>query len=374
MRRLLLSGCSALLLVLAGCGDAEEPTSPGSTESASPRPSPSSTTTARPTREPSRTPQSTEASELAQSAGSAAAELPRNVLAISVDGLNVDAVLRLGPTGAPAFHRLFSEGAVTLNARTEVEQTVTLPNHTSMLTGRRIDARSGGHGVTWNEEIPGAVVPGQGQGVESVFDVVHRVGGTTALFAGKDKFATFERSWDDAIDKYEFDPDNDRLVAAAREYLTSGERRLTFLHIALPDTVGHASGWMSPAYLEAVRHTDQLLGELLAAIETTPRLLQSTAVVLTADHGGVPGAFDHGDTTAFADFRVPFVVWGAGVQAGDLYELNPDYRDPGTRQPSYDGPQPVRNGDLANVVTELLGLGAVPGSELDAEQDLDVAS
>ena len=31
----------------------------------------------------------------------------------------------------------------------------------------------------------------------------------------------------------------------------------------------------------------------------------------------------------------------------------------------------MRNGDLANLVTELLGLGPVPGSELDAGQDLD---
>jgi hypothetical protein len=72
-----------------------------------------------------------------------------------------------------------------------------------MLTGRRVDADQGGHGVTWNEELPGRTVPGpDGDGVASVFDVVHAAGGTTALFAGKDKFATFERSWPDTLDEW----------------------------------------------------------------------------------------------------------------------------------------------------------------------------
>jgi hypothetical protein len=367
VRRLLLAGCSALLVVLAGCGGDEEAAGPASPTSSATSASPSPGATAG--ESPSDTPS---ASPTQKSAPPPADEAARDVLAISVDGLNVDAVLQLGPTGAPAFHRLLTEGASTLNARTEVEQTVTLPNHAGMLTGRRIEAGSGGHGVTWNEEVPGSVVPGQGNGVRSVFDVVHAAGGSTALFAGKDKFATFERSWDEAIDEFEVDLDTDRLVEDARADLVTQERRLTFLHIALPDTVGHAAGWMSPAYVESVRHTDELLGELLRTVDATPRLHKRTVVVLTADHGGVPGAYDHADTSAYADFRVPFVVWGAGVEAGDLYALNPDYRDPGTGQPSYDGPQPVRNGDLANLVTELLDLGPVPGSELDAEQDLDV--
>src|SRR4051794_24570135 len=74
------------------------------------------------------------------------------VLAISVDGLNTEAIRRLGATGAPTFHRLLTEGAATLNARTELEQNVTLPNHTGMMTSRRVDRRHGGHGVTWDDD------------------------------------------------------------------------------------------------------------------------------------------------------------------------------------------------------------------------------
>jgi len=288
------------------------------------------------------------------------------VLAISVDGLNVQAI------AGDAFGRLLDEGASTLNARTEVELTVTLPNHTGMLTGRRVDADHGGHGVTWNEEIPGRTVPGpDGDGVASVFDVVHEAGGGTALFAGKDKFATFERSWPDAIDEFEIDEDADALVDDTIADLTTQRRRFTFLHLALPDVAGHASGWLSPAYRDAVAETDRLIGEVLDTVDSTPRLSKRLVVVLTADHGGPPGEKKHDDVGDPANYRIPFIVWGRGITPGDLYALNPDYADPGDRQPPYDGAQPVRNGDVANLATDLLGLGPVPGSELDADQDLD---
>lgn len=88
----------------------------------------------------------------AAAATSSADDPVSRVVAISVDGLNPNAIRTLGASGAPNFHRLIREGAVTLNARTAREQTRTLPNHTSMLTGRRIDARSGGHGITMNSD------------------------------------------------------------------------------------------------------------------------------------------------------------------------------------------------------------------------------
>ena len=60
------------------------------------------------------------------------------VLAISVDGLNPEAIRTLGPSKAPNFYRLMTEGAYTLDARSEYEITRTLPNHTGMVTGRPI--------------------------------------------------------------------------------------------------------------------------------------------------------------------------------------------------------------------------------------------
>ncbi len=72
---------------------------------------------------------------------------------------------------------------------------------------------------------------------------------------------------------------------------------------------------------------------------------------------------DHGVATDPANYTVPFVVWGPGIAPADLYDLNPAYRDPGVGRPSYAVKrQPVRNGNLADLATSLLGLDPVPGS------------
>ncbi|KQW49328.1 hypothetical protein ASC77_11655 [Nocardioides sp. Root1257] len=295
------------------------------------------------------------------------------VLAISVDGLNTDAIRRLGSAGAPTFHRLLSEGASTLNARTEFEQNVTLPNHTGMMTSRRVDRRHGGHGVTWDDDRRRMTVGrAAGHPVQSVFGVVHAAGDRTALFSTKEKFGLYERSWPRGIDRFFVNEDQTALVRRAAADLASTDRAFTFLHVSLPDRFGHEYGGMSAQYLSAVRQTDRDLGEVLATIDGDPSL-DNVVVVLTADHGFMPGRTTH-TPKVLANYRIPFLVWGPGVTAGDLYALNPDYRDPGTGRPRYAAKrQPVRNGDLGNLSLDLLGMKAIPGSELDAKQDLDVS-
>ena len=297
------------------------------------------------------------------------------VLAISVDGLNTDAIRQLGDAGAPNFHRMLDEGAGTLNARTEYEQTVTLPNHTGMMTGRRVEAARGGHGVTWDDDRPGSTVAAAaGHRVSSVFSVTHRADLSTALFSTKSKFSLYQRSWPTAIDRFVTDEKQRRLVRTARRDLVKERRAFTFLHVSLPDRAGHDFGGMSPKYLDAVRSTDRLLGTLLSAIQSHAGLRNNVVVVLTADHGFAPGLTDHSGRTLLANYRIPFLVWGAGVDHAGLYAINPDYRSPGTRRPTYAAErQPVRNGDVANLALSLLGLGKVPGSELDADQSLRVA-
>ena len=298
-----------------------------------------------------------------------APEPDAQVLAISVDGLNVAAIEQLGASGAPTFHRLLDEGAGTLNARTEVEQTVTLPNHTSMMTGRRIAAAKGGHGVTWDDDRPSMTVQkAAGHGVASIFSVVHADGGTTALYTTKEKFGLFERSWPRGIDTFTEDENQKRLVSLARADLRDGAPTFTFLHVSLPDRTGHAYGGMSARYLGAVKRTDAQLGTILDVLAGS-----SVTVILTADHGFKTGATEHSARRDLENYRIPFLTWGAGVDHGDLDELNPGFRDPGTARPSYAGRQPVRNGDVANLAASLLGLDAVPGSDIDSDLSLTAA-
>ncbi len=58
------------------------------------------------------------------------------VIAVSVDGLGAKWLRPLVDAGElPNFKRFIAEGAFTYNARADYNITVTLPNHTSMLTG-----------------------------------------------------------------------------------------------------------------------------------------------------------------------------------------------------------------------------------------------
>ena len=294
----------------------------------------------------------------------------RRVLVISVDGLRSSVLDELDASEVPTFTRLREEGAGTLDARTVVEQTETLPDHTSMVTGRRIDAARGGHGVTWNTDQPGTTVhQAAGEDVGSVFARVHRAGGTTALFTGKSKFSLFERSWPKALDRYPLDGRGARLVRKARKDLRRETRTLTFLHLAAPDLAGHAHGWASSQYADAVRTVDGWLSDVLDTVASKPVLRKHLTIVLTSDHGG--SGTGHADATVREHYRVPFLTWGDGVDAEDLYALNPTYKKPRRKRPGYGAArQPGGNGDVANLALGLLGLRAIPGSTIGTDQDL----
>jgi hypothetical protein len=307
------------------------------------------------------------------------------VIAISVDGLNPQAFRKLGKSRSPAYHRLMREGAYTLNARTVRERTRTLPNHAAMLTGRRVDREQGGHGYSENLDNGGTIHLAAGHYVASVFDVVHDHGGSTAFFASKTKFNIYKRTWNAhgapdrvarndgraKIDRFTIDHNNAGLVGKLTAELRREPREFSFLHLSLPDRAGHAHGFMSDEYLAAVEDTDRLLGRILDTLAEHPTLRRHTLVILTADHGG------QGETHRQADklqnYRIPFMAWGPGVPAGrNLYGLNPKSRGPGTSRTSYQGAQPIRNGDLANVVTKALDLPRIPGSEFGNPHTLDV--
>jgi predicted AlkP superfamily pyrophosphatase or phosphodiesterase len=322
----------------------------------------------------------------ARAASASADDHINRVLVISIDGLNPNALRRLGATGAPALHRVMREGPSTLNARTSYEMTKTLPNHTGMLSGRFVANARDGHGVTFNDDDARTTVHRTaGEYVRSTFDVVHDRGGRTMLFTAKSKFALFDRTWsaNGAADRVGADNGRDKI---SRYRMTSNETDLTtgmitrltsdappryaFLHLAAPDRTGHAHGFMGSAYLDAVRATDRRIGRVMAAIRNDAALRDHLAVIITSDHGGY--GTGHGDPTLRTSYTVPFMVWGKGMPAGaDLYALNPAYADPGASRTTYSTTrQPIRNVSAANLAMDLLDLPAVPGSQVDTRLDL----
>jgi predicted AlkP superfamily pyrophosphatase or phosphodiesterase len=319
-----------------------------------------------------------------------------HVIFISSDGNRPDAITALGPEKAPHFYRLRASGAFTDNARTDFTYSITLPNHTSMITSRGVVGKTG-HEWIINDD------PKLGQNlhrnkkdyVAGMFDVAHDNGLSTALYASKTKFSLYRDSYgerwgaDDTtgedngknkIDTFLIDENTDTLVDALLAQLAESPARLTMVHLRDPDVAGHAEGWNldgDTPYLSAVQHIDTLLGRILDAVETNQTLKGNTWIILTADHGGWTGTKGHGESHERDNYSIPFYTWGPGVAAaGDLYALNPANRkNPGEGRPDYDeAVQPIRNADAGNLILSLLGLPPIPSSTVNARQDLSVRS
>jgi hypothetical protein len=323
------------------------------------------------------------------------------VVHISVDGLRPDAISNQTSAQLPNFFRLRNEGAFTDNARTDVNYTITLPNHTGMITGRGVVGASG-HNYTDNSDPPAGqtIHSVKGSYVASAFDVAHDAGLRTGMYASKTKFSLYDASYDadatalqggapdvtgvnngrDKIDTYVYNASSQTLINSWASVMTTANRfNYSFIHFHDPDSAGHANTWdvtepPTAVYMNAVRNVDAQIGTILSTIENTPALAGHTTVILSADHGGRQGTTDHGLATDPQDYSIPFYVWGAGVTPGNLYTLNSGVRlNPGTAQVAYgSGIQPIRNADGGNLAMELLGLGAIPGSTINSDQSLNV--
>ena len=306
-----------------------------------------------------------------------AAKIKPTVIVISVDGLNQDALAKLPRNQTRWFRVMRTQGTSTTNARSAVELTDTLPNHTGMITGRPV-AGARGHHIPFNTDRVGSSIATENDGryIPSIFDVAHDRGMSTALYTSKDKIKFLERSYNarnGAPDRVGVDNGRDKIdsfynagpKAVAQRLsasLKSSQRRnLYFWHITLPDVAGHTSGFMSRRYLTAVAQANALLGKMFATVQSTRTLRASTSVILTGDHGG-SGA-SHRDATKVYNYRIPFYTWGRGVTVGvRLYKKNPDKHYPGASRTRYTGHQPIRNMDAANTSLRLLGLPSLPGA------------
>ena len=109
----------------------------------------------------------------------------------------------------------------------------------------------------------------------------------------------------------------------------------SFVSIRDPDTLGHASGWDGLAWNDAVKAVDSYLGNIFNTIDNNAALSDSTALIITSDHGGL--GLGHRGSTLSEDYTIPFYVWGPGFAGGtDLYTLYPTTRqNPADGRPDY---------------------------------------
>lgn len=227
-----------------------------------------------------------------------------NVVIISIDGLRPDAIARFK---AKTMQRLIRDGSATLSAKT-ISPSITLPSHTSMLTGQGPE----NHGITWNSnqtEAQSTVA------IPTVFGLARKQGLTTAAFFSKGKFNHLEVPA--SLDYTQAPPGDDKWSASrtasdVERYLAIAQPNLLFVHFGEPDYSGHVWGWMSWAYGRAVRKADAAVARVLQAADRSYGVGNYT-VLLTADHGG--HGRSHGSVRP-ENVTIPWIAWGNSVRTG----------------------------------------------------------
>jgi arylsulfatase A-like enzyme len=222
------------------------------------------------------------------------------VVIISEDGLRPDAL-----ADAPA-HRAAARAGASAQLAQTIPESDTLPSHAAMLSGFGAAA----HGLWWN-----SYQPARGYiHVPTVFSVAHEHGLKTAMFVGKPKLR--HTAIPGTVDHFERPSYLCAGVArSAAAYFDRERPDLMFVHFSDPDEAGHARGWMSDAYLRAVKESDRCLGELLAAIDASGAG-DTTLVIITADHGG--HGRRHSGGRAEVDRDIPWIARGPGIAPGSV--------------------------------------------------------
>ena len=223
----------------------------------------------------------------------------RHVFIVSFDGGKPSVMQQ---SAMPTLSRLVRDGAHTWEART-IMPSITLPSHTSMLTG----VEPGKHGVLWNDWQPekGMVK------VPTVFALAQKQRLKTAMFVGKSKF--LHLFVPGSVGEFSYPAYSAKTVARlAAEHILSEKPNLVFVHFADSDGAGHAHGWGSPEQKRAFADEDAALKTLLDAASRAG-ILRVSVFLLTADHGG------HDKTHGLDipdDRQIPWIAWGAGVVRG----------------------------------------------------------
>lgn len=176
--------------------------------------------------------------------------------------------------------------------------------------------------------------------VSTMFSVAREAGLRAALFTQKPYVLAIANPA--VMDKVELVPWRPAtlttdLVAAASAYIRAARPHVVLAHISEPDAVGHAEGWMSFGYLQALRRGVSGIGLLRQALRDAGIEAQSV-VIITADHGGIDR--DHRVLVPEV-LTIPWLLLGSGVKKGFSIE------------------RPIMIYDTAATVLQALGL-AIP--------------
>ena len=224
------------------------------------------------------------------------------VIIISIDGLRPDLALR---AKMPNLRSAMESGSFSFWART-TPLAITLPSHTSMLTG--VIPRK--HEIEWNKDLK--LVEPVYPSFPTLFEVAHARGYSTAMVAGKSKFNTLAKPG--TLDWNWIAPTSTagdaEVVKNAIAIMQKNKPQVLFVHLPGTDNAGHAIGWGSANQISAIENADSAIGELFTVLDEL-QLRKQTTVFITADHGGA------GRTHVPDDARsrhIPWIAVGPGIR------------------------------------------------------------
>ncbi len=304
-----------------------------------------------------------------------------HVVVVAVPGLTSTVVRKMG-TQLAELDRMVQGGASTRNARTAAESTSPDANLVSLLTGRRVYPKAAGHGVGSKSTLPKTVHESAGQYVSSVFDLAHNLSRRTSFVSSRPQSKLVRESWnkksggkdpygvDDGTAKFDQVKtlrDDAAVVSWWKSKMASSPAALSVVELSGAERAGTADGYTSDAYQKAVKMVSRRVAAIRRGIQGQSEMNGTTLLVVTGTSGAQK---TKGSSRKWVEsYRVPMFVTGPGVPpAADLYGLNPSLAYPGKDQVGYSGPQPLRVGDLANLLTRTLGLPPIPGSTQDTQQ------
>lgn len=234
-----------------------------------------------------------------------------HVIIIGVDGLSVDGV---STANVPHLRGLMARSAWTLAAR-GVMPTLSSPNWASAING----ASPAQHGITSNGYLRHMVefrpVCQTDDGKFPTIFGLLRADYPTSKIAVFHDWAGFadllEKRAPDVVRHVAGAP---KTTAAAIAYWTANRPALMFLHLDNVDHAGHAHGWFSKQYYQAVEDADGYVGQVLDMVDALSAR-DATYILVTSDHGGTKHG--HGKNS-LAEIQIPWILSGPGVTPGQI--------------------------------------------------------
>ena len=248
---------------------------------------------------------------------SAQTDATKRVILIGIDGVSAEAFQY---ANTPSINSLISQGVISLKTR-GVMPTVSAPNWASILSGAGPEQ----HGVTsnnwslFNQGFDPTAKDADGY-FTSIFTLIRKQKpkAVTGMFYDWEWLGTYVNK--KLLTKEQYVQGQVMITSVALNFIRKEKPVFTFIYYGLPDETGHAKGFNTKDYYQAITDIDTEIGKLVAGLQEE-KMMQNTTIIITSDHGGV--GYGHGGESMI-ELEVPWIISGPGVQKNVLLETPND--------------------------------------------------